>query len=161
MQLAGGLGSEISDAAMRMTNKLQRRTLPAGGSLLNALLFDQCPYGSESRKPTHLLCYGADFSELNAHFDHPVRTHYRRDGNSSKATHPLCDELMHKVVMLRSGPLLIQPGLVARSPAFFVEVSAAPLIGRFQENAASILALTIFGSRRLRSTYQGVHDAQQ
>ena len=53
------------------------------------VVFDQCPYGGEAKKPTHVLYYGAAFASLRAECNHPVVTQYNSDGTSYRAPHPM------------------------------------------------------------------------
>ena len=52
------------------------------------VVFDQCPYGAEVRKPTQILYWGADFGSLYARCDHPVVTQTNEDGRTYQAAHP-------------------------------------------------------------------------
>ena len=67
-------------------------SLPAFQRLLkdgaDIVVFDQCPYGARSRKPTQVMYYGADFSKLYAKCCHPSVTQYNEDGSTYKAAHP-------------------------------------------------------------------------
>ena len=52
------------------------------------VVFDQCPFGAEVRKPTQILYWGADFGRLYARCDHPVITQINEDGTAYQSTHP-------------------------------------------------------------------------
>ena len=52
------------------------------------VVFDQCPYGAEVRKPTQILYWGADFDTLHARCNHPVVTQTNEDGTTYQSAHP-------------------------------------------------------------------------
>ena len=50
--------------------------------------FDQCRFGCEAKKPTRLLCYGVDYSELDRkRCDHPMREFVDAKGVPYQAPH--------------------------------------------------------------------------
>ena len=54
------------------------------------VVFDQCAYGAQTRKPTQLLYHGADFQQLEARCRHPVVRQQLASGKEVWAAHPPC-----------------------------------------------------------------------
>ena len=62
-----------------------RRLRRKGGNLV---VFDQCRFGGQTKKPTQVLYSGASFEQLQKSCNHEVAKHFDDEGNAYYSAHP-------------------------------------------------------------------------